>query len=199
MITIMILDIILIISNIIMYYTDQLVHIDKIVYNSIAITDVLTPFYKLITSFSNTLQLCVIVILTILFLIKIKKKKEAINVATVFCFSAILMQILKWIFQRNRPDVNRLIEISGFSYPSGHSLMSFVFYGLLIYLINKNYKGKYKKIIIAILASIIVLIGFSRIYLGVHYFTDVILGYSIALLILIINSIIIKKNEKKQI
>ena len=107
-------------------------------------------------------------------------------------FSDKLNQILKYIVQRNRPEGYRLIDESGYSFPSGHSMVSTAFYGFLIYLVIKKVKNKYLKNFLVILLSIlIILIGFSRVYLGVHYASDVIAGFfiSIAYLILFITMI----------
>lgn len=101
----------------------------------------------------------------------------------------ILNQGMKFILQRPRPTEYRIIEETGYSFPSGHSMVSMAFYGLLIYLIYKHIENKYLKwLLISILSLLIVLIGFSRIYLGVHYVSDVIAGFlfSIAYLILFI-------------
>ena len=104
----------------------------------------------------------------------------------------LLNQGMKFILQRPRPTEYRIIEETGYSFPSGHSMVSMAFYGLLIYLIYKHIENKYLKwLLISILSLLIVLIGFSRIYLGVHYVGDVIAGFlfSIAYLILFIKSI----------
>ena len=93
--------------------------------------------------------------------------------------SVVIYEILKAIFKRARPDeALRLIHETGFSFPSGHSMTSLVFYGLAIYLINRKLKNKMTaKILTVILSGLIILIGFSRIYLGVHYPTDVLGGF----------------------
>ena len=104
----------------------------------------------------------------------------------------LLNQGMKFILQRPRPTEYRIIEETGYSFPSGHSMVSMAFYGLLIYLIYKHIENKYLKwLLISILSLLIILIGFSRIYLGVHYVSDVIAGFlfSIAYLILFIKSI----------
>ena len=89
--------------------------------------------------------------------------------------------------QRPRPTEHRIIDESGYSFPSGHSMVSAAFYGFLIYLIYKNVKNKYLKWgLITILSLLVFLIGVSRIYLGVHYTSDVLAGFLVAISYLII-------------
>ena len=81
----------------------------------------------------------------------------------------------------------KLVKEGGYSFPSGHAMVSFGFYGFLIYLAYKkinNKKIKYPLIIS--LALLILLIGISRIYLGVHYATDIIGGFIIGFIYLIV-------------
>ena len=110
---------------------------------------------------------------------------------------------LKLIFLRERPT-DMLIDIGGYSYPSGHSFVSMAFYGLLIYLVAKlDIKKKTKNIIIILLSILVLLIGTSRIYLGVHYPSDVLGGFIGGIIYLIIYIEISKKievliNEKKK-
>ena len=100
---------------------------------------------------------------------------------------AILNQVLKRILQRPRPTEFRIIEETGYSFPSGHSMVSMAFYGYLIYLIYKYIKNKYVKCISIVLLSILICsIGISRIYLGVHYTSDVLGGFLISVSYLII-------------
>lgn len=84
--------------------------------------------------------------------------------------------LLKNIFIRTRPLKYFLIEQGGYSFPSGHAMVSMSFYTTMTYLIMKN-KDENKKILWILNFLIIALIGFSRIYLGVHWPTDVLMGY----------------------
>lgn len=99
----------------------------------------------------------------------------------------IINQVIKHIVRRPRPNVLRLVEEDGYSFPSGHSMVSMAFYGIIIYLVYKNVTNKYLKwTLIALLSLLILSIGFSRIYVGVHYFTDVVGGFLLGLAYLII-------------
>lgn len=151
------------------------------------INDSLTPIFKIITWFGSAT--CILP-LTLLLFIVIKNKKIGLLIGTNLIIITILNQVLKFILQRPRPTEYRIINEMGYSFPSGHSMVSMAFYGFLIYLIYKNIKNKYlKSPLIIILSLLVVMIGVSRIYLGVHYTSDVCAGFllSISYLILYIN------------
>ena len=131
-----------------------------------------------------------------IFLVKDKKYSKLIMLNLALSF--ILNRILKLIIARPRPPRLRLVIENGYSFPSGHSMVSFAFYGFLIYLINKNLKNKKIKYpLIILLGLLILLIGISRIYLGVHYVTDVLGGYIIGLIYLIVFIKVLKKKKIK--
>ena len=151
--------------------------------------NVSTPIAKFMTNFGGAIF--VISLTTILFFV-IKDKKIGISIITNLGIVTILNQIIKFIMQRPRPTEFRIIEETGYSFPSGHSMVSLAFYGYLIYLIYKYIKNKYVKwTLITILSILICLIGISRIYLGVHYTSDVLGGFllSISYLVIYISSI----------
>ena len=151
------------------------------------IRDSVTPIFKIITWFGSAT--CLLSLTLILFIV-IKNKKIGILIGTNLVIVTILNQVLKFILQRPRPTEYRIINEIGYSFPSGHSMVSMAFYGFLIYLIYKNVKNKYLKLfLISMLSLLIVMIGISRIYLGVHYTSDVCAGFliSISYLVLYIN------------
>ena len=137
-----------------------------------------------------------LIVISLLLLIFVKKKKipllVIINLVIVFLSS----QIFKFIFKRPRPDGVFLIDESGYSFPSGHAMVSIAFIMFITYILLKVLKNKLSKILITITLSILVLlIGFSRIYLGVHHFTDVIGGFLLGITYLMIYLHIIDKKE----
>ena len=148
------------------------------------ISDFATPVAKFITNFGGAIFLILTaIVLTIL----IKNKKIGLAILLNLTIITILNQLLKRILQRPRPTEYRIIEETGYSFPSGHSMVSMAFYGYLIYLIYKYVKNKYIKwISIALLSILIGTIGISRIYLGVHYTSDVLGGFLISVSYLII-------------
>ena len=148
------------------------------------ISDFTTPIAKFITNFGGTIFLIVV---TIVLFILIKNKKIRLSIFSNLVIITILNQLLKRILQRPRPTEYRIIEETGYSFPSGHSMISMAFYGYLIYLIYKHVKNKYIKwISITLLSILICAIGISRIYLGVHYTSDVLGGFLISISYLII-------------
>ena len=175
------------------------IYIDNIVYDFICdnfMSERMTNIVKILTSLGSAL---VIIILTIVLFIAIKNKKIAISVVINLIVITILNNLLKIIFLRPRPDVNNLILESGYSFPSGHSATGMAFYGYLIYLIYKYVNNKKIKIpLIIFLSLIIVAIGLSRIYLGVHYASDVLGGFLLAIVYLIIFITIANKYIEKK-
>ena len=155
------------------------------------ISDFATPIAKFITNFGGAIFL---ITLTIVLLVLIKNKKIGISIFSNLVIVTILNQLLKAILQRPRPTEYRIVEETGYSFPSGHSMVSMAFYGYLIYLIYRYVKNKYIKWISIVLLSILVCsIGISRIYLGVHYTSDVLGGFLISISYLIIYISVVNK------
>lgn len=147
--------------------------------NKYLISDFATPIAIFITQFGGVIGL--LVLSTVAFIV-IKNKRIGVAIyLNLFCVG-VLNQVLKHIVQRPRPNGFRLIDESGYSFPSGHSMASAAFYGFFIYLVYKKVKNKRIKTILILLLSIFIIsIGVSRIYLGVHYTTDVIAGFLVSI------------------
>lgn len=176
----------------------KIIKLDEVGYGFISkylIDDSITPITKIITQFGGAIFL---ILLSIIILIT--NKKVGLLVCGNLAIVTILNQILKNVVQRPRPNQFRLIDESGYSFPSGHSMVSVAFYGFLIYLIYKKVKNKYlKRISIILLSTLIALIGVSRIYLGVHYTSDVLAGFLVSISYLIMFITILKNCKNKQI
>lgn len=159
--------------------------LDENIYNYIYSfrNNFLDNLFKTITKFGNTSTIIIMIFILLIFLGKENIYKLILTVVT----TVLTNQGLKHIIRRIRPEHIRLIKEKGYSYPSGHSMISIALYGLLIYLIYKNIKNKFlKTILIVLLLTLILGIGISRIYLGVHHATDVLAGFAIALSIIIL-------------
>ena len=165
--------------------TNKMVAFDDYIYNNLFAlrNNFFDFFFKLITKAGNvTFVICLVI--TLLLLLD-KKNRNLLGINTIV--TLLSNQILKNIFRRKRPAHLRLIKQGGFSYPSGHAMISIAIYGFLIYYASKKIKNKTKKIItISLLMFLIIGIGLSRIYVGVHYPSDILSGYILSTLIFII-------------
>ncbi len=184
-------------------FENEIMQIDVLAYDLFVSTlrnDLLTIFMIFITNLGSPI---VLIAICILFLIIIKNKKMAASISLNLILITLLNILLKNIVQRPRPIDYRLIEEVGYSFPSGHSMISMAFYGFIIFLIFRYGKNKNKVFWEVLLGIIIFLIGISRIYLGVHYASDVVAGFLIAIfylfvyitVILKINNHLILKNK----
>ncbi len=175
-------------------FNKEIMEADIIGYNLVSkylISDATTPIAKFVTNFGGAV--CLIMI-SIILLVLIKNKKIGTSIIINLGTITILNVLLKGILQRPRPIEYRIINESGYSFPSGHSMVSMAFYGYLIYLIYKYIKNKYLKYtLITILSALIIIIGTSRIYLGVHYTSDVIAGFLISISYLVVYTSLTKR------
>ena len=169
---------------------------DSFVYNMVTFfkTDYLTGFYKFITFFASEIM----ILLVSLVLIIVFKNKKYGAFALLNAISILILNILlKLIFMRDRPYDLMIITESGYSFPSGHAMASLGFYGFIIYLLWHFNITKRMKILFSIMLSILILlIGMSRIYLGVHYASDVLAGYMVSGAYLILYITFIRKYLK---
>ncbi|PYE49621.1 undecaprenyl-diphosphatase [Paenibacillus barcinonensis] len=142
----------------------------------------MTRFMQFFTWIGSELQVIVITIVVMLVLyLYLGHRRELLFLASVLVGSTVLNALLKLVFQRARPTINRIIEVSGYSFPSGHSMASFSLYGGLAFLIWKHIPSFIGRVFMIVASAVFILtIGMSRIYLGVHYPSDVVGGYFIS-------------------
>ena len=116
------------------------------------------------------------------------RKKDGIVVALNLMISSLICMILKNMIQRPRPPVEeRLIVEDGYSFPSGHATNSMAFYLLAICLIYQNVKNKKLRNVLCLILGIFpILIGFSRVYVRVHYASDMIAGFCLGMMCVIL-------------
>ena len=139
----------------------------------------LTSIMEFFTFIGSFPAVVVIFILASLFLyFGLKHRTELLLFGGVVIGTPIINGILKQFFHRTRPDLHRLIEISGYSFPSGHAMNAFAIYGILAFLLWRHIPTRLGRTALILISSIFILmIGTSRIYLGVHYPSDIIGGY----------------------
>lgn len=142
-------------------------------------TPTLTKYFVFITDVGDVYGYLIAFILCIItFLMIFKSWQYVIQLIVVMALALSSNLILKRIINRSRPNQEHLVTVETLSYPSGHAMAAMAFYGFLIYLFfHFKINLILKSIIITLLISLIISIGISRIYLGVHFPSDIIGGF----------------------
>ncbi|MGT2933210.1 phosphatase PAP2 family protein [Streptococcus catagoni] len=137
-----------------------------------------TAFFKFITVFGNVLTQVIVVICSALLFYSLKWKAESFLILINGSLAGILVMVFKFIYQRTRPSLEHIVYAMGYSFPSGHAMGSMIIYGTLLIVLRDRIKNKFWKILCQIgIVVLIFLIGLSRIYLGVHFPSDVLAGF----------------------
>ena len=162
------------------------------------VTDTNNQIAVIITFFGSYLFMVTAWLTLLGYLLFVRKsKRRFINTLIIALSNFGLMVGLKFFFNRPRPLIPLLFEAPGLSFPSGHAFMGTIFYGVLISRVYRDVKVVWKKwLLIFILLGFIILVGLSRVYLRVHYLSDVLAGFSFGTLSLIIFLFLIKRLEK---
>ena len=159
----------------ILVITGNAIEIDEAIYHALMKIrcNQIDAIMKCFSFLGNTIPVLCVVCFCMIFL----QKKERYLFGSNIIITVLSNQLIKHIIRRPRPDHLRLVQQGGFSYPSGHAMIAIGLYGLLIYFVNKKIHNKTKRIIYTTLLIIIIIgICISRIYVGVHYPSDVIAG-----------------------
>jgi len=136
------------------------------------------------------------IVLVSYFLFIRRHRWYSIKIPVISLSSVLLMYLLKFVFNRPRPLIPLLQEAKGLSFPSGHALNSMAFYGLLIYLVSRNVANKTLRwVLFVCLGFTILMIGISRVYLRVHYASDVMAGFCVGFMWLILSIWLLRKME----
>lgn len=183
-----ILFLLLFLLILLIYFFDKKLVFDEFIYESIISIrgDFFDKYFITTTKLGNPLTILFFLLIFILFF----RNKQGSTLVISCMTSLVSNSLIKNIFKRIRPSHVRLIKQGGYSFPSGHAMISICFYGYLLYLVIKNVKNKYLKCLLSLFLIVIILsVGISRIYIGVHYPTDVLAGYFLAMceLIIVVN------------
>lgn len=163
-------------------------YFDQMVYNAIISfrSDFFDFYFINITKLANTSTIVLVVLLFVI----IFRNRYSLFLVISSLDSLLLTSVFKYFIQRDRPSGLKLIAQDGYSFPSGHTMISVCVYGYLLYLVMTKIKNKIVKYCVSILLILVILsIGVSRIYVGVHFASDVLAGYllSICYLLLLID------------
>jgi undecaprenyl-diphosphatase len=162
---------------------NELLAIDSFAYWLVILhlrTDWLTPIMQSITNLAGPVTILVMLVVVAAFA---PGRRPGMYATLNLVLVVILNEALKFIIHRPRPDGYRLISEIGYSFPSGHSMVSMAFYGLLIWMIWRYEKDRTMRLWWSLALALVILgVGFSRIYLGVHYASDVVAGFCVSLI-----------------
>ena len=139
----------------------------------------LTPIIKVFTWIGSGYVVAPITIIAFILLFFVYQYREqAFLLVTVVVGTVILNGLLKLYFKRERPEIYRILEETGFSFPSGHTMMAFSLYTIISYILWRNVKTTLKRVLLVLFTTFMILIiSTSRIYLGVHYPSDIVGGF----------------------
>lgn len=155
------------------------------------------PTLTIIMKFFSFMGMEVIVVfsmLVALYLLMVKKYSKALLFMVTIVGGAALNLLLKLLIVRPRPTLDPLVLETTYSFPSGHSMNAMIFYLVFAYIYRNEIHRKQKSMLVFFVGILIIaLVGISRIYLGVHYPSDVIAGYFSGLVWLIFIAFCMKK------
>ncbi|MBW4578023.1 MAG: phosphatase PAP2 family protein [Tildeniella nuda ZEHNDER 1965/U140] len=131
-----------------------------------------------ITNLGNPSVLLVASLLLAAFLLWRKRQAETVTLAIAAIGALGLNIVLKALFARSRPELwQRTVEVNFYSFPSGHAMMSVVVFGIIGYLLA-THVPRWRSAIVTVTVLLVCAIGFSRLYFGVHWPTDIAAGYA---------------------
>lgn len=162
------------------YISIKPLFLDTIVYEHISktITEQTTEIMLKISQFGLQNVMIIFLVLVVSCVVICKKNNIYWQMLIInFCLAVFVNQSLKGIFARPRPEILRLEFVGGYSFPSGHATISMCFYGYIIYLILTLIKSRSKYLLAGLFTLLVAAIGYSRVYLGSHYTSDVLGGF----------------------
>lgn len=145
-----------------------------------------SQFWTSITVLGNTvIILAITLVLATIFYYYKKWKIEAYFLLASFAAMGVASTALKYVYQRPRPSIEWLIDTIGYSFPSWHTASTMMIAGAVVIIVHQRMKKGIARLVLqAVLILLAVLVAVSRIYIGVHYPTDIIGGWLLAVTLL---------------
>ncbi len=162
--------------------SEEITHFDRALAHSMYqnVTPTAIPIFRGITWLGDPEMLTVIVVLVGAMLLAGRYWYLLTGWIIIPAGGGLLNTMLKSIFQRNRPELpNPFVVEMSWSFPSGHAMGSLITYGMLAYVLVIFLERRWDRTVIAAIGTLVLLVGFSRMYLGVHYFSDVVAGFAV--------------------
>jgi undecaprenyl-diphosphatase len=155
----------------------------------------LARFFQILTELGSPLEIIFLTAASVITLLLLARRLQAVFLLVVVLSAWVSNDILKLLLARPRPAGETLTIATGYSFPSGHAMISIAFYGFLAYLFytQGGIRGKFAA---AIMGLLILLIGISRVYLNVHYPSDILGGWILGLVILLMAIYSMKRMSK---
>jgi len=179
---------------------DYVVNIDQTIATYIYSlrTPFITDIMMFITSLADVNTIIVLFVFVVVILLVLKKRSHIIPVVLTLLGNLIFVSLVKTILARPRPLLaNALVYEESYSYPSGHSLIAITIYGLLIiYLFTFVKSHAIRRLSVIVGVILILIVGFSRIYLGAHWPSDVLASYLIGICWLSLILFLIEHRER---
>jgi len=158
-------------------------------------TPFLTKIMTVITGIGSTTCLAILSIILLCFLLYKKRYQNSLLLAFGMLGGLLVELSIKAIVQKERPE-SALVEATGYSFPSAHAMMALVFFAILIYTVKDDIKSLFLRyLFIAASIFLVLLVSFSRLYLGVHWLSDAIGGLIIGAIWLLLLSLILKSKH----
>ncbi|TCD46055.1 phosphatase PAP2 family protein [Streptococcus sp. X16XC17] len=169
------------------FYPEQLVGFDSTIQNAVRgdFPELATAFFTKITLLGNTVSvLAICIVLAGIFYYK-KWKAESYLMLASFAVMGVVSTALKYLYQRPRPSIPWLMDTVGYSFPSWHTASTMMVAGAIIIVLQGRMKAGVGRLVLQVLLVLVaVLVALSRVYLGMHYPTDLIGGWLLALTLL---------------
>lgn len=171
------------------FYSASLVALDTSIQTAVRgdLPALATTFWTSITVLGNTVVILGISFVLAFFFYRKQWKAEAYFILASFVAMGIASTALKYVYQRPRPSIEWLIDTVGYSFPSWHTASTMMIAGAVVIIINQRVRSLLIKRLLQVgLLLLAVLVAVSRIYIGVHYPTDIIGGWLLALALLLV-------------